>query len=90
MKTSQRRSRELESQPVRTRLDRVRASTSKRRSERPMIHITTGDEPIAIGNDATAPSSRLDEVLARHQRRRSRALALLLLWAVFGGALLAL
>ena len=34
--------------------------------------------------------SRLDEILARHRKRRIRAIATLILWTVFCAAMLAL
>jgi hypothetical protein len=56
-------------------------------------HLLVGhvrDETIANENARSGRWSRLDEILARHRRRRSRALAVLLMWAVFGGTLLAM
>lgn len=47
-------------------------------------------EPTTARSDATPRRSRLDEILARHERRRIRTVMALVLWTVVCGAVLAM
>lgn len=47
-------------------------------------------EATKVGTDSTEGLSRLDEILARHKRRRIRTVAALVLLTVLCGALLAI
>ncbi len=47
-------------------------------------------EATTARSDATPRRSRLDDILARHQRRRIRTLTALVLWTVVCGAVLAM
>jgi hypothetical protein len=92
MNTAQRRSIDVESRPERARTDRGRASIGGSSWENRTMGVPRTEAPIANANENARPGvrSRLDEILARHRRRRSRALTVLLLWAVLGGAMLAI
>jgi hypothetical protein len=51
---------------------------------------TTMSHQIGKVHGSAVRRSRLDEILARHQRRRVRTVKVLVLWTVVCGALLAM
>jgi hypothetical protein len=89
MQGAERRSSEMQSQLARKRSNRVRAHNSKQ-LERAMLDFAANREPTTIDTEAMPRRSRLDDILMRHRRRRIRAVAMLVLWTVLCGSLLAM
>ncbi len=82
--------REIEWQSAGPRWDQARSDGKKQRLDKLMSDIAFSSETTGIATGRTASRSRLDEILLRHRKRRIRAVALLVLWTVLCGALLAL
>jgi hypothetical protein len=55
-----------------------------------MTNIDFASQNTGIAHTPTASRPRLDEILSRHRQRRIKTVALLVVWTVFCGAILAL